>query len=89
LGLSYRGYGKSTKSPTEDGLITDANTAYDWLRNKGLEASQIMVVGQSLGSGFAVQLASQKPVAAVALGAPYSSTVEIAKSFIGICPCAS
>jgi uncharacterized protein len=79
LGISYRGYGKSTGVPTEEGLITDAITSYDWLRAKGVDPKNIMVLGQSLGSGVAVQMAAQKPVAAVALGAPYSSVVEIAE----------
>lgn len=79
LGVSYRGYGKSSGKPTETGLITDAVTAYDWLRNKGIDEDKIMVLGLSLGSGVAVQLGAQKPVAAVALGAPYSSVVEIAE----------
>jgi uncharacterized protein len=79
LGISYRGYGKSSGKPTETGLITDAVTAYDWLRKKGIDAEKIMLAGMSMGSGVAVQLAAQKPVGAIALGAPYSSVVEIAE----------
>ena len=37
-----------------------------------------MVLGESLGTGVAIQLAAQKPVAAVALEAPYTATVDIA-----------
>jgi uncharacterized protein len=78
LAISYRGFGKSVGQPTEEGLIADAVVAYDWLRNRGVNEKQIMVLGLSLGSGVAVQLAAKKSLAAVALGAPYTSTAEVA-----------
>ena len=76
--VSYRGYGASTGTISEPGFITDALTAYDALRSKGVAPDQIMVLGESLGTGVAVQLAAQKPVAALALEAPYTATVDIA-----------
>jgi pimeloyl-ACP methyl ester carboxylesterase len=65
--LSYRGYGASTGSPSEPGLVDDARAAYDWLAARGVEPAEIMVVGESLGSGVAVQLAAERPVGALAL----------------------
>ena len=76
--VSYRGYGGSTGSPSEAGLIADANAAYDWLIAKGVEPGSIVLLGESLGSGVAVQLAAKREVGAVALEAPYTSTVEVA-----------
>jgi fermentation-respiration switch protein FrsA (DUF1100 family) len=76
--VSYRGYGGSTGSPTEAGLITDATTAYDWLIAKGIAPQNIVLLGESLGSGIAVQIAAQKQVGAVALNAPYTSTADVA-----------
>jgi len=78
LFVSYRGYGASTGSISEQGIITDALTAYDFLRGKGVAPDQIMLLGESLGTGVAIQVAAQKPVAAVALEAPYTATVDIA-----------
>lgn len=78
LFLDYRGYGGSTGHPTEAGLIADALAAYDWLLDKGVRPGEIGVVGESLGSGPAVALATSRPVAAVALEAPFSSMVETA-----------
>ena len=78
LGVSYRGAGNSTGVSTEPGLVMDAVTAYDWLRAKGYTEDEIMVLGLSLGTGVAVQLAAQRPVAALAIAAPYSSVVEVA-----------
>jgi fermentation-respiration switch protein FrsA (DUF1100 family) len=76
--VSYRGYGGSTGSPSEAGLITDATAAYDWLITRGVEPGRIVLLGESLGSGVAVQLAAKRQVGAVALEAPYTSTVEVA-----------
>jgi fermentation-respiration switch protein FrsA (DUF1100 family) len=76
--LSYRGFGGSSGSPSEAGLMADANAAYDWLLAKGTEPGRIALLGESLGSGVAVQLAAKREVGAVALEAPYTSTVEVA-----------
>jgi fermentation-respiration switch protein FrsA (DUF1100 family) len=76
--LSYRGFGGSSGSPSESGLIADANAAYDWLIAKGVEPNRIALLGESLGSGVAVQLAAKREVGALALEAPYTSTVEVA-----------
>lgn len=76
--VSYRGYGGSTGKPTEQGLLTDAMTAYDWLMAKGVAPQSIALLGESLGSGVAVQLAAKKRVGAIALNAPYTSTADVA-----------
>jgi uncharacterized protein len=76
--LSYRGYGGSSGSPSEAGLLADANAAYDWLIARGVEPRRIALLGESLGSGVAVQLAAKREVGAVALEAPYTSTAEVA-----------
>ena len=61
--LSYRGYGGSTGTPSEQGLVNDALAAHDWLIARGIEAEEVVLVGELLGSGVAVQLAAQRPVA--------------------------
>lgn len=76
--LSYRGFGGSSGSPSEAGLMADADAAYDWLIAKAVEPNKIALLGESLGSGVAVQLAAKREVGAVALEAPYTSTVEVA-----------
>jgi len=76
--LSYRGYGGSSGTPSEAGLITDATTAYRWLLAQGIAPQEIALAGESLGSGVAVQLAARHQVGAVALGAPYTSTADVA-----------
>jgi uncharacterized protein len=76
--LSYRGYGGSTGTISEAGFITDALTAYDWLIVQRIPPARIAVVGESLGTGVAVQLAAQRPVGAIILEAPYTAAVDVA-----------
>jgi len=78
LFVSYRGFGASTGSISEAGFMTDALTAYDFLRARGVAAEEIATVGESLGTGVAVQLAAQRPVAALVLEAPFTAAVDVA-----------
>ena len=78
LFLSYRGYGASSGQPSRDGIITDAETAYDWLLAQGVTKNHILVVGESMGTGVAAILAARRPVAAISLEAPYSSIEDVA-----------
>ena len=79
MAVSWRGYGGSTGSPTEDGLMADARSAYDAVRSRAGQG-QIVLVGESLGSGVAVMLAAEVPVAAVILDSGYSSIADVAAS---------
>ena len=74
---SYRGYCGSTGAPTEVGLHTDARSAYDWV-TQSYEASRLVAYGESLGTGVAVRLASEQPLAGLILDAPYTSTADVA-----------
>lgn len=76
--LSYRGYGGSQGSPTETGLHQDADAAYDWLMSQGIPPDQIVVVGESLGTGVATRLAADKQTGALILEAPYTSVADVA-----------
>ena len=78
LFLEWRGFGMSTGSPSEQGLVTDAVAAYDWLLSRGLKPGAIAVVGESLGTGIAAILATRRPVKVLALEAAYSSMADLA-----------
>ncbi len=80
--MDYRGYGASTGSPDEQGLYTDAQAAYDWLRRRGFPAQRIVVQGFSLGSAVAVELASHNPVGAVILEAPFTRARDVANGIL-------
>lgn len=79
VALSYRGYGGSDGSPTEDGLIADGRAAYDFARTTYPDA-KIVLWGESLGTGVAVAIAGEKDVAAVILEAPFTSAADVAFS---------
>ena len=79
LALSYRGYGGSSGRPTEDGLIEDARAAYAFAAARH-PAARLVLWGESLGSGVAVALAAERPVARLVLEAPFSSAVDVAAS---------
>jgi hypothetical protein len=56
--LDYRGYGRSTGSPSEQGLYRDARTAWDWLvQQHGVPPERIVIFGRSLGGAVAARLA--------------------------------
>jgi len=78
--LNNRGYGGSGGRPTEKDNVADAIAAYDHLIGLGVPAGKIVAYGESLGSGQAVRLGAARPVAAVVLEAPLTSTVEVARS---------
>jgi uncharacterized protein len=77
--LSYRGYGASSGSPTEPGLVADATAAHNWLTTHGVSPERIALVGESLGTGVAVQLAAKMTVGAMALEAPFTSAADVAR----------
>lgn len=83
--LDYRGYGGNPGAPTEDGLLTDARTAADWLEEVAA-ADQLVLFGESLGSGVAVSLAHERAPAAVVLRSPFPSLVDVARQHYGPVP---
>ena len=43
--------------PTEQGLYQDANSAMEWLKSKGVKEEQLILYGESLGTGIATEVA--------------------------------
>ena len=78
--LNNRGYGGSGGRPTEKDNVADAIAAYHHLIRLGVPADKIVAYGESLGSGQAVRLGAVRPVAAVVLEAPLTSTIDLARS---------
>jgi pimeloyl-ACP methyl ester carboxylesterase len=73
--LHYRGYGASPGSPTEKAIQSDALALFDHVRKRHAD---ITLVGRSLGSGVAIQVASQRPASKLVLVTPYDSLQELA-----------
>lgn len=81
--VDYRGYGSSSGSPSEKALVEDALRWYDHMSP---QHKNIYAFGRSLGSGVAVQLAAQRPIAGVILVAPFDSLVEVGRRYYPFLP---
>jgi uncharacterized protein len=73
--LHYREYGGSSGKPSETALFEDAIALFDKVH---ANHANVLVIGRSLGSGVAVYLASQRPVARLVLVTPFNSIQELA-----------
>lgn len=74
--MSYRGFSGSTGNPSEIANIADAKLAYDALLKEGVKAEDIILYGESLGTGVAIQLALEKPAQGLILESPYTSLAD-------------
>jgi len=80
LAVNYRGYGNSHGDPDEQHMVDDGRMLFDWLAARNhVDENRVAVVGRSLGSGVAVQVAMQRPAHSVVLITPYDSILAIAK----------
>ena len=79
----YRGFGDSTGKPAEEAIQHDALELFDKVHALH---GEVAVVGRSLGSGVAIRLASQRPVARLVLVTPYNSVLELAQRQFPIYP---
>jgi len=86
LAIAYRGYGGSTGSPTQKGLMEDGKTAYLEARSRGYNGDRIVLMGESLGTGVAIALAATHEAAALVLDSPFSSAVDVAAAHYPIFP---
>lgn len=78
LAAEYRGYNDNPGSPSEAGLYRDGRAAYDFLLEKGISPGDIVLVGNSIGSGVATHLATEVEARALVLISPFDSLEETA-----------
>lgn len=74
--MQYRGYGGSSGRPTERSLRSDARALFRIVQT---QQPDVMVVGRSLGSSLAIQLAAEEQVSRLVLIAPFESILAIAQ----------
>ena len=87
LAVNYRGYGESHGVPAEIHMIEDGCMLFDWMAGRvHVDPRRIAVVGRSLGSGVAVQVAKERPAHSVVLITPYDSILAIAKRKFRVMP---
>lgn len=76
----YRGYGGNPGRPSEQGLYDDARAFMDFLiTQKQIPEEDIIIYGESLGSGVAVQMATEHKPHALILETPFSSLADVVK----------
>lgn len=77
--VNYRGYGGSGSRPTEKRLVKDAVSAFDTLRGLGVPPRDVVVYGESLGTGVAARDCLQREAEALVLESPFTSVVDVGK----------
>lgn len=76
--VDYRGYGKSTGSPSEDGTYRDAVAAWRHLtEGRGVRPADIVIFGESLGGAVASWLAARYAPRAVVLTSTFTSATDL------------
>jgi uncharacterized protein len=85
--MNYRGYGLSQGQPAEAGLVADAIWVLDTVtRRLALGPEQVTLMGRSLGTGVAVQVAARRPVKGLILVTPFDSLVSVARQHYPFLP---
>ncbi|MCI0467701.1 MAG: alpha/beta hydrolase [Beijerinckiaceae bacterium] len=75
----YRGYSGMPGSPSETGLYADGRAFIEKLISSGIDASKLIFMGYSLGTGVATQMACEFNAAGLLLMAPFLSVAKMAQ----------
>ena len=76
--IDYRGYGRSSGSPSEEGTYRDAAAAWEYLTvARQIAPHTIVLFGESLGGGVASWLAARQPVGALVLASTFTSVPHL------------
>ena len=86
--VAYRGYGASEGAPSQDRIVPDALAIFDDVQRRH-PGQRIAVLGRSIGTGVASQLAAQRPVEKLALITPFDSMVGAGRAHYPIFPVSS
>ena len=84
--VDYRGYGKSSGSPSEEGTYQDALAAWNWLQSRGAKPGDVVIAGESLGGGVASWLAAQHAPRALLLMSAFTSIPGLAAKIYPFLP---
>jgi uncharacterized protein len=78
--FDYRGYGRSSGSPSEPGTYRDARAALRWMLDEpGVEPARVFYLGESLGGAVALDLALERPPAGLALVSAFTGIRDMAR----------
>ena len=77
--VAWRGFSGNKGKPTEKGLYEDARSALIWLKSRGVKENNIIIYGESLGTGVATEIAQNKNFAGIILESPFTSMIDAGK----------
>jgi fermentation-respiration switch protein FrsA (DUF1100 family) len=87
LFFDYRGYGRSSGRPDEQGTYADAEAAYRWLCEvRKVPPEQVIIHGESLGGAVAVELALRRRAAGLILESTFTSIVDMCRHVFPFLP---
>jgi fermentation-respiration switch protein FrsA (DUF1100 family) len=79
--FDYRGYGRSSGSPSENGIYLDGLAAYDYLLEKErIAPANIVPFGRSLGAAVAIEISLKRKVRSLIVESAFTSTRDVARS---------
>ena len=84
--ISWRGFSGNNGSPTEQNLYRDAEAAIKWLKDQKVRNNQIILYGESLGSGVAVEIGKRNKYNSIILESPFTSIENSAKIYYPYLP---
>ena len=84
--ISWRGFSGNSGKPTEKNFYQDAQKSIEWLNSKGIESKKIILYGESLGTGVAVELAQKNIFNSIILESPFTSMAKTAKIYYPYLP---
>ena len=84
--IAWRGFSGNEGKPTENGLYLDGMSAVNWILDQGVKEEDIILYGESLGTGIATEIAQHKNFAGVILETPFTSMINAAKEFYPYIP---
>ena len=84
--ISWRGFSGNKGKPNEMGLYEDAKSAIQWLKAKSIKEKNIILYGESLGTGVAIEVAQNKNYAGIILESPFTSMVNVGKKYYPFFP---
>ncbi len=84
--VAYRGFSGNEGKPTEKGLYEDARSTLDWLMKQKIKENQIVIYGESLGTGVSIEVAQNKKFAGIILESPFTSMVDAGKFYYPYLP---
>ena len=84
--ISWRGFSGNLGKPTEKNLYIDAKMSIKWLNDLGVSNDKIILYGESLGTGVAVELGQKNTFNSIILESPFTSMAKAAKIYYPYLP---